>query len=58
MHHLHNYQIKNKLGNIRRLEQRKAFKKMIEYIKENEIEYLLIAGDLYENEYIRKSTIE
>lgn len=49
---------KKQLGNIRRLEQRKAFKKMIEYIKENEIKYLLIAGDLYENEYIRKSTIE
>ena len=31
---------------------------MINYIKENNIEYLFIAGDLYENEYIRKSTIE
>ena len=46
------------LGEIRRLDQRKAFKKMIEYIKENKIPYLFIAGDLYEHEYIRESTIE
>ena len=46
------------LGEIRRLDQRKAFKKMIEYIKQNEIPYLFIAGDLYDNEYIRESTIE
>ena len=45
------------LGEIRRLDQRKAFKKMIEYIKENNIPYLFIAGDLYEQEYIRESTI-
>ena len=46
------------LGEIRRLDQRKAFKKMIEYIKVNQIPYLFIAGDLYDNEYIRESTIE
>lgn len=45
------------LGEVRRLDQRKAFKKMIEYIKENEISYLFIAGDLYDHEYIRQSTI-
>ena len=45
------------LGETRRLDQRKAFKKMIEYIKENKIPYLFIAGDLYDNEYIRESTI-
>lgn len=49
---------KNKLTENRRLEQRNAFNKMIEYIKENNIDYLFIAGDLYEHEYIRKSTIE
>ena len=49
---------RNKLGEKRRLEQREAFKKIIEYIKENNIDYLFIAGDLYENEYIRKSTID
>lgn len=46
------------LGDVRRLEQRKVFKKIIDYIQENKIEYLLIAGDLYEQEYVRKSTIE
>ena len=49
---------RNKLGEKRRLEQREAFRKIIEYIKENKIEYLFIAGDLYEHEYIRKTTIE
>ena len=49
---------KNGLAEERRLDQRNAFNKMINYIKENDIEYLFIAGDLYENEYIRKSTIE
>ncbi len=46
------------LGQVRRMDQRKTFKKMIEYIKENNIPYLFIAGDLYENEYIRESTIK
>lgn len=45
------------LGEVRRVDQRKAFKKMIEYIKNNKIEYLFIAGDLYENDYVRESTI-
>ena len=49
---------KNELAEERRIDQRKAFQKMIDYIKENKIEYLFIAGDLYENEYVRKSTIE
>ncbi len=46
------------LGEIRRVDQRKAFKKMIDYIKENNIPYLFIAGDLYDQDYIRQSTIE
>ena len=49
---------KGNLGEQRRMEQRKIFKKIIEYIKENNIEYLFISGDLYEHKYIRKSTIE
>ncbi len=49
---------KESLGDLRRLEQRKAFKEVIEYIKENHIEYLFISGDLYEQKYIKKSTIE
>lgn len=48
----------NNLGDIRRLEQRKILKKVIDYIKDNNIEYLFIAGDLYEHEYIRKTIIE
>ena len=49
---------KNILGDLRRLEQRKALKKVIEYIKENNIKYLFISGDLYENKYVKQSTIE
>ena len=49
---------KKELGNKRRLEQRELLRKIIEYIKKENIEYLFIAGDLYEHEYIRKSTIE
>lgn len=49
---------KKELGNLRRIEQRRILKKIIEYIKENNIEYFFIAGDLYENEYIKQSTIE
>lgn len=49
---------KNNLAENRRLDQRKVFKKVIDYIKDNNVEMLFITGDLYENEYIRKSTIE
>lgn len=49
---------KEYLGKIRRLEQRKVFKKIIEYIKKENIKYLFIAGDLYEQKFIKKSTIE
>ncbi len=42
----------------RRIEQRKAFKKVIEYIKQNEIQYFFICGDLYEHQYIKRTTIE
>lgn len=49
---------KENLGDVRRLEQRKIFKKIIDYVKENDIDYFFIAGDLYEHNYIRKSTID
>lgn len=49
---------KKELGDIRRLEQRDVFKKMIEEIKQREIPYLFIAGDLYEQKYIKQTTIE
>ena len=45
-------------GDQRRLDQRKALKKIIEKIKQENIPYLFIAGDLYEHQYIRQSTIE
>lgn len=49
---------KGNLGEQRRFEQRKVFKKVIEYIKQNNIEYLFISGDLYEQQHIRRTTIE
>ena len=49
---------KEGLGDKRRIEQRKTFKKVIEYIKENNIKYLFISGDLYEQKYIKRATIE
>lgn len=45
-------------GKIRRIEQREIFRKIIDYIKEKEIPYFFIAGDLYEHNCIRESTIE
>ena len=49
---------KENLGDLIRLEQRKVFKKVIKYIKENFIKYLFISGYLYEQKYVKKSTIE
>ena len=49
---------KDIMGDLRRLEQRKVFKKIIEYIKENNIKYFFISGDLYEHKYIKQSTID
>lgn len=48
----------NRLGEKRREEQLKIFEKVIEYIKENKVEFLFISGDLYENEYVKEKTIE
>ena len=49
---------KENLGDIRRLEQRQAFQKTINYIKQEKIPYLFIAGDLYDHKYVKKTTIE
>lgn len=46
------------VGDLRRLDQRKAFRKMIDYVKDNQIPYLFVSGDLYENKYVKKSTIQ
>ena len=53
-----NLSSKEMLGDIRRLDQRKIFKKVITYIKENDIPFLFISGDLYEHKYIKYSTIQ
>ena len=50
--------LKDNLGEKRRLDQRETFNKMIEYIKTNKIPYLFISGDLYEEKYIRETTIQ
>ncbi len=49
---------KDNMGELRRLEQRKIFTKIIQYIKENSIPLFFISGDLYEHNYIKKSTID
>lgn len=49
---------KNGIGEKRRYEQRIIIKKIINYIKQNKIKYFFISGDLYENQYIRNSTIK
>ena len=49
---------KEGFGDLKRLEQRKVLRKIVDYIKENNVDYFFIAGDLYEHQYIRKSTIE
>ena len=46
------------IGEQRRYDQRIILRKIIDYIKEKNIKYFFIAGDLYETQYIRNSTIE
>ena len=46
------------LGVLRKTEQRKVLKKIIDFIEEYNIECLFIAGDFYEHKYIKESTIE
>ena len=48
----------SEVGKIRRLDQRKVLRKIVDYIKENGVKYLFIAGDFYEHKYIKESTIE
>ncbi len=44
-------------GDSRRVEQLKAIRDIVDYIKTNNVSYLFIAGDFYEHDYIRESTI-
>ena len=46
------------MGIVRRMDQRIAFNKMIDFIKKNNVDFLFITGDLYEQEYIKQSTID
>lgn len=46
------------LGTLRRIDQRKAFTKIIDYIIENNVDYFFISGDFYEHSYIRETTID
>ena len=48
----------SKIGEKMRLNKRKVFSKVVEYVRERNIPYFFISGDLYEQENIRKSTIE
>ncbi len=49
---------KPNLAKERRMEQRRVMKEIVEYIKKENIPYFFIAGDLYEQDYIKKSSIE
>lgn len=49
---------KSNLGSVRRLDQRFIFNNIIDKVKSEQIDYLFISGDLYEQKYIRKSTID
>ena len=45
-------------GDLRRLDQRRVFRKIVDYVKDSQIPYLFISGDLYENKFVKKSTIQ
>ena len=47
-----------KLIKKRRVEHKQIFKDVIKYIRDNDISMLFIAGDLFEQKYIEKSTID
>lgn len=49
---------KSNLGQLRRLDQRAVFNNIIDIIKSEHIKYLFISGDLYEQKFIRESTID
>jgi len=46
------------MADKRRLSMRKAFDNVIDYIKENNIDFLFISGDLYEHDHVKSSTID
>ena len=42
----------------RRIEQKQAFRDVIQFVKKEKVEFLFISGDLFEQKYVEKSTIE
>lgn len=42
----------------RRLEQKQAFREVIQFAKKEEIDCLFISGDLFEQKYVEKNTLE
>lgn len=45
-------------GDLRRAEQLRAIKEIVDYAKKMNVSYIFISGDFYEHEYIRESTIK
>ena len=48
----------HELIKLRRGEHRQIFKDVIKFVKSEKIELLFISGDLFENKFVEKSTIE
>lgn len=46
------------VGKIRSMEQLSAFKNLIEYTKNEKADILILAGDIFENEYVSYKTVE
>ena len=42
----------------RRLEQKQAFREVLQFAKKEEIDCLFISGDLFEQKYVEKNTLE
>lgn len=45
-------------GDLRRADQLRAIKEIVDYAKKMNVSYIFISGDFYEHEYIRESTIK
>lgn len=45
-------------GDLRRADQLRAIKEIVDYAKKMNVSYIFISGDFYEHDYIRESTIK